>query len=68
MGPAIDPTAELPNTSAAQLIRAGDAIFRTEGVWRPRAHLGDFSPFELRQSQLVGRGDTLWDINPVSGP
>jgi phage baseplate assembly protein W len=70
MGPAINPTGdpmlELATTSAAMMIRTGEAIFRTEGVWRPRAHLGDFSPFQVQQSELVGRGDGLWDVMPVN--
>jgi uncharacterized protein len=52
----------LPQISAAGMIRLGQAIFRNEGIYRPRAHLGDFSPFEQKQSALVGRGDNLWDV------
>jgi uncharacterized protein len=56
------PEAPLSQMSAAGMIRLGQAIFRNEGIYRPRAHLGDFSPFEQKQSALVGRGDNLWDV------
>jgi hypothetical protein len=56
------PTAVMTELSASGMIRLGQAIFRNEGIYRPRAHLGDFSPFEQKQSALVGRGDNLWDV------
>jgi uncharacterized protein len=54
--------ASLPSTSAAAMIRLGQAIFRNEGVYRPRAHLGDFTPWEQKLSAIIGRGDNLWDV------
>jgi len=56
----------LTNSSAAALVRIGQAIFRQEGIYRPRGHLGDFSPFEQRSSALTGQGDQLWDGVPVT--
>jgi phage baseplate assembly protein W len=47
------------------LVRQGQVIFRNEGVYRPRAHLGDFTPLELRYFGAVGQGSGLWDIIPV---
>jgi Bacteriophage baseplate protein W len=49
-----------PETSSADELRLGHAFFRTEGVYRPRAHLGDFTPLEQRQLGLVGRGQERW--------
>jgi uncharacterized protein len=62
MGSALSGWSPLTQGSAADLIRLGQAIFRQEGVYRPRAHLGDFTPYEQKQSALIGRGDTMWDI------
>jgi len=52
--------------NAADLIRLGQAIFRQEGVYRPRAHLGDTTPFSRNQAELVGRGGNLWDVSLVA--
>jgi uncharacterized protein len=41
--------------------RLGHGIFRTEGVYRPRAHLGDPSPYSQRAVGLVGGGTEIWD-------
>lgn|GEM_PF-232694 len=41
--------------------RLGHGIFRTEGVYRPRAHLGDASPYQPRAVALVGNGTEIWD-------
>jgi uncharacterized protein len=57
-----------PTTSsleAADLIRLGQAIFRQEGVYYPRGHLGDFTPYELRAYGLISRGGQFWDVVPV---
>jgi phage baseplate assembly protein W len=62
MGDALSGWAPLPTMSAAELIRIGQAIFRNEGVYRPRGHLGDFSPWEQKLSAIIGRGDNLWDV------
>ena len=56
------PSQDLPTISAAAMIRLGQAIFRNEGVYRPRGHLGDFSPWEQKLSAITGRGDQLWDV------
>ena len=50
---------------AAELLRLGEAIFRTEGVYRPRAHLGDFTPYERRYSALTGAGGEYFDVVPI---
>ena len=67
MGAALSGWAPLPNASAAGLIRLGQAIFRSVGVYRPRAHLGDFTPAVQKQISLVGRGNDIWDIGPPPG-
>lgn len=41
--------------------RLGHGIFRTEGVYRPRAHLGDSSPYQPRAVALIGHGTEIWD-------
>ena len=41
--------------------RLGHGIFRTEGVYRPRAHLGDQSPYQQRAVGLIGGGTEIWD-------
>ena len=42
--------------------RLGHAMFRTEGSYRPRAHLGDSTPYHRRAAALISRGgETLWD-------
>jgi hypothetical protein len=64
MGDALTQWSPLTTTSAADMIRLGEAIFRNEGVYRPRAHLGDFTQYMQKQSGLIGRGDLLWDVQP----
>jgi phage baseplate assembly protein W len=59
------PEQPMTQMSAAGMIRIGQAIFRNEGVYRPRAHIGDFSPFEQKQSALIGYGDNMWDVKAV---
>jgi hypothetical protein len=51
--------------SDADAIRLGQVIFRNEGVYRPRAHLGDFSPEQLRYFGAISQGGGIWDIVPV---
>jgi len=41
--------------------RLGHAFFRTEGSYRPRAHLGDPTPYARRASGLISRGGEIWD-------
>jgi hypothetical protein len=45
----------------SDLIRLGQAIFRYEGSWIPRGHLGDFTPSEQKSSTLIGSGNNVWD-------
>src|SRR5262245_7719873 len=52
-------------TTGAELLRLGHVIFRNEGVYMPRGHLGDFTPESQRMIGLVGRGSNLWDTVPV---
>jgi phage baseplate assembly protein W len=48
--------------AAADLLRLGQAIFRQEGVYFPRGHVGDFTPYHQRQFGITGRGGNLWDV------
>jgi hypothetical protein len=61
-----DPGGVLGNLSGtigvAELIRLGQAIFRYDGSWIPRGHLGNFTPSEQKSSTLIGTGTTLWDL------
>ena len=41
--------------------RLGHGIFRTEGVYRPRAHLGDPTVYQPRAVALLGQGTEIWD-------
>lgn len=70
MGTALDTqwAPALGKDATANIFRTGNVIFRTEGVYRPRAHLGDSTPYERRYSGLVGRGGELWDSVPVNIP
>lgn len=60
-----DPTA--PLTDGVELFRLGEVFFRTEGIFMPRGHLGDFTPEQRRKIGLVGRGTHLWDAVNVEG-
>jgi phage baseplate assembly protein W len=51
---------------ATELLRLGNVIFRQEGVWMPRGHLGDFTPYSQKQYGLVGRGGQFFDAVPLS--
>jgi len=50
--------------ASADLIRLGQTLFRQEGIYRPRAHLGDFTPYVTKYNATVSRGANLWDIYP----
>jgi uncharacterized protein len=50
----------------AELIRLGQLIFRNEGVYYPRGHLADFTPFARQQFGLTGRGGQFWDSMMVT--
>lgn len=65
MGNALQTYAPPPAQSATDMIRLGQVIFRQEGMYYPRGHLGNFTPYEQRQAGLVGRGGGLWDVVPV---
>jgi hypothetical protein len=43
-------------TSTASLIRAGQVIFRQEGVYYPRGHLGDYTPYQIASTGLMSGG------------
>jgi len=47
--------------TSAEDIRQGNLATQTEGVYRPRAHLGDETPEEPRHIGLIGRGNGIWD-------
>ena len=62
LGDVVDPR----QISMADQIRLGQVYFRNEGVYRPRAHLGDFTPEQLRYYGAISQGGGLWDIVPAS--
>ena len=72
MGPAIDQWRPSFGTDINGLLRLGEVIFRTEGQWYPRGHLGDYTPYERKAAGLISRGGNLWDVTsvplPVTGP
>jgi phage baseplate assembly protein W len=49
MGNALQTWSPMSQVATADLIRTGQAIFRQEGVWYPRGHLGDYTPYGGRQ-------------------
>jgi len=55
--------------TSAEELRTGHLSTATEGVYRPRAHLGDDAPEERRTVGLVSRGYNVWERmpGPVSG-
>jgi len=65
MGDALSQWAPRSSLAAADLLRLGQAIFRQEGVYFPRGHLGDFQPYERRHFGIVGHGADLWDVTPI---
>jgi uncharacterized protein len=65
MGNALDGYSP-PTMNVGDLIRIGHVIFRQEGVYYPRGHLGDFTPYERRQAGLVGAGGRLYDVTPTA--
>jgi phage baseplate assembly protein W len=50
--------------TSAEELRTGHLTTATEGVYRPRAHLGDDSPEERRSVGLVSRGYNIWERTP----
>ena len=63
-GTAIDPSLVGNIGDLVEEFRLGHIFFRYEGVYRPRAHLGDFTPYERRANNLIGQGG-LWDSTPA---
>ena len=53
------------NSDINLLFRQGELIFRTEGMWYPRGHLGDFTPYQRASAGLVSRGGAFWDVVPL---
>jgi len=55
--------------TSAEELRTGHLTTQTEGIYRPRAHLGDESPEVKRTVGLISRGYNVWDRAPgmVSG-
>lgn len=47
--------------TSAEELRHGHMTNRVEGIYRPRGHLGDFTPEQRRSAGLVGRGSGLWE-------
>lgn len=68
MGTAINgfsPQDQLATSNVNLMLREGQVIFRTEGMFYPRGHLGDFTPFDQRSAGLVNNGAGFFDI--ISG-
>jgi hypothetical protein len=59
-----NPTSQ-PSATMPDQVRLGHVIFRNEGIYRPRAHLGDFAPEQLRYFGALSQGGGAWDIVPV---
>jgi uncharacterized protein len=69
MGDALDNLSPTQVADVNQLLRQGELIFRTEGQWYPRGHLGDFTPYERRAAGLISNGGQFFDVVPVNtGP
>lgn len=47
--------------SSVEELRAGNISTQNEGVYRPRAHLGDETPEQPRKIGLIGIGSGLWE-------
>lgn len=58
---------DLSPTATEALYRQGNVFFRTEGMWYPRGHLGDFTPYVRQAAGLVTNGGSMWDVVPVGG-
>jgi phage baseplate assembly protein W len=62
MGDALEESWRPQSFDVVGEFRLGHAFFRTEGSYRPRAHLGDITPYRMRAAGLISRGgDPLWD-------
>ena len=56
MGNALQQWSPSQDIGAPELIRMGHAVFRQEGVWYPRGHLGDYTPFAGRLFDYSAQG------------
>lgn len=68
MGQAISDGSYQPQTvsDVNQLLRTGQLIFRIEGTYYPRGHLGDFTPYEQKASGIINDGANLWKVIPLT--
>lgn len=57
----VETRADETSLTSAEELRRGQLTTRTEGVYRPRAHLGDTTPERRRSIGLIGRGCGSWD-------
>jgi phage baseplate assembly protein W len=67
MGPALQNFSPSTTTQVDQLLRQGQVIFRTEGMYYPRAHLGDFTPYIQQAANLISNG-RYFNVTPVTTP
>jgi Bacteriophage baseplate protein W len=56
-----------PETDGVEMFRLGHVIFRNEGIYMPRGHLGDFTPASTFKIGLIQRGHPSFDVTSV-GP
>jgi phage baseplate assembly protein W len=66
MGPALNNFSPANAVAVDQLLRQGQVIFRTEGMYYPRGHLGDFTPYIKQSSGLISNG-RFFQVVPVTG-
>jgi uncharacterized protein len=60
-------TSGLEALTSSDDLRQGHLVTNNIGVYRPRGHLGDFTPEQRRTVGLVGIGDSLWKHNNDGG-
>jgi len=55
--------------TSAEELRTGRLSMQSDGVYRPRAHLGNSAPEERRTIGLISRGYNIWERQqgPVAG-
>lgn len=61
MDAAIEKWQPTQNFDVAGEFRIGHVFFRTEGNYRPRAHLGDSTPYRRKANSLITHGGEVWD-------
>jgi phage baseplate assembly protein W len=49
--------------TSVEELRLGQLTTQNEGVYRPRAHLGDDTPEAPRRVGLIGIGDGVWEAS-----